>query len=113
MGLIIVFLLAIFLKCIMSEANQLINNLEQGVDALITKVSNLNNVVKRQEEKLNELTRLSENYKTENVILTENINRLKLQIQNANSDSEKIGQYKSRIKELVNEIDSCISLLNG
>jgi len=97
----------------MSEANQLINNLEQGVDALITKVSNLNNVVKRQEEKLNELTRLSENYKTENVILTENINRLKLQIQNANSDSEKIGQYKSRIKELVNEIDSCISLLNG
>tara|TARA_R110002096_G_C14139864_1_gene682817 strand:- start:20 stop:313 length:294 start_codon:yes stop_codon:yes gene_type:complete len=97
----------------MSEANQLINNLEQGVDALITKVSNLNKVVKQQEEKLNELTRLSENYKNENVILAENVNRLKLQIQNSNSDSEKIGQYKSRIKELVNEIDSCISLLNG
>lgn len=97
----------------MSEANQLIKNLEEGVDALITKVSSLNEVVKRQEEKLNELTRLSENYKDENAMLSENVNRLKLQIQNSNSDSEKIGQYKSRIKELVNEIDSCISLLNG
>lgn len=110
---IIVFLLAIFLNCTMSEANQLIEKLEQGVDALLKKVSKLTEEVKSQNDKIQELTRLSENYKEENTMLNENVNRLKVKIQDSNSDSEKIGLYKTRIKELVNEIDSCISLLNG
>tara|TARA_B100000809_G_scaffold129593_1_gene127521 strand:- start:772 stop:1065 length:294 start_codon:yes stop_codon:yes gene_type:complete len=97
----------------MSEANQLINKLEQGVDALLEKVSKLNDVVKNQEGEIQNLTRLSENYKEENSILNESVDRLKENIQDKNSDSERIGQYKTRIKELVKEIDSCISLLNG
>ena len=97
----------------MSEANQLIKKLEQGVDTLITKVSSLSVVVKTQEDKIEELTRLSDNYKEENTGLNDSVNRLKVKIQNSNSDSEKIGQYKLRISELVKEIDSCISLLNG
>lgn len=110
---LIVFLLAIFLNCTMSEANQLIEKLELGVDALLEKVTSLNAIVKSQEDKIQELTRLSENYQEENRILVDDITRLKTALQDKNSDSEKIGQYKSRIKELVNEIDSCISLLNG
>lgn len=97
----------------MSEANQLINKLEEGVDALLKKVSKLNEIVRNQEGKIQELTRLSENYKEENNILNESVNRLKENLIDKNSDSEKIGQYKTRIKELVKEIDSCISLLNG
>lgn len=113
MALIIVFLLAIFLNCTMSEANQLIEKLEQGVDALLNKVSELSVVVENQKDKIDELTRLSENYKEENASLSDNVSRLKTKIQDSNSDSEKIGQYKTRINELVKEIDSCISLLNG
>ena len=113
MGLRIVFLLGNFLNCTMSEANQLINKLEGGVDALITKVSNLNLMVEKQNNQIEELKKISEGYKEENVILNENVNRLKLKLQETNSDSEKIGLYKARIKELVTEIDSCISLLNG
>jgi predicted RNase H-like nuclease (RuvC/YqgF family) len=97
----------------MSEANQLIEKLEQGVEALITKVAKLSVVVKNQEDKIVELTRLSENYKEENNSLNDNVNRLRAKVQNSNSDSEKIGLYKTRINELVKEIDSCISLLNG
>ena len=113
MGLRIVFLLGNFLNCTMSEANQLINKLEGGVDALITKVSNLNLMVEKQNNQIEELKKISEGYKEENVILNENVNRLKLKLQETSTDSEKIGLYKTRIKELVTEIDSCISLLNG
>jgi uncharacterized coiled-coil DUF342 family protein len=97
----------------MSEANQLINKLEGGVDALITKVSTLGLKVEEQKNQIDELKKISEGYKEENESLNENINRLKLKLQETNSDSEKIGLYKTRIKELVTEIDSCISLLNG
>ena len=97
----------------MSEANQLINKLEGGVDALITKVSDLKMKVEKQNNQIEELKKMSESYKEENVALNENVNRLKLKLQETNSDSEKIGLYKTRIKELVTEIDSCISLLNG
>jgi peptidoglycan hydrolase CwlO-like protein len=95
----------------MSEANQLINKLEQGVDALIVKVAHLNAVVKRQETEILELSDLNENFKTENARLDERFEAMQLKLQN--SDSDKMGQYKSKISELVNEIDSCISLLNG
>lgn len=95
----------------MSEANQLINKLEQGVDALIGKVAHLNSVVRRQETEILELNNLNESFKTENSRLNESLEALQLKLQN--SDSEKMGAYKSKISELVNEIDSCISLLNG
>jgi chromosome segregation ATPase len=95
----------------MSDANQLINKLEQGVDALITKVANLNDVVKNQEAKIIELKSLNEKFNAENVSLTNRFEELQLKM--LNSDADKIGQYKSKISELVNEIDSCISLLNG
>jgi len=111
MGLVLVFLFRIILKCTMSEANQLINKLEQGVDALITKVAHLNAMVKRQEAEILELKHLNANFKVENATLTSNFEAAQLKLQN--SDSDKIGQYKTKISELVNEIDSCISLLNG
>lgn len=95
----------------MSEANQLISKLEQGVDALILKVSDLNSVVKSQETEILELKHLNGNFKEENAMLNMHFEALQLKLKN--SDSDKIGQYKSRISELVNEIDSCISLLNG
>ena len=97
----------------MSEANQLINKLEENVDALITKVSSLGLKVEEQKNQIEKLEKVSESYKEENLTLNENVNRLKLKLQETNSDSEKIGLYKTRIKELVTEIDSCISLLNG
>ena len=95
----------------MSEANQLINKLEQGVDALITKVSSLNAKVKSQETEILELTDLNANLKVDNSRLNSGLEAAQLKLQN--SDSDKIGQYKTKISELVNEIDSCISLLNG
>jgi|GEM_PF-1467719 len=95
----------------MSEANQLINKLEQGVDALITKVADLNAMVKRQEAEIMELKHLNSNFKLENEALNSRVEEAQLKLQN--SDSDKIGQYKTKISELVNEIDSCISLLNG
>tara|TARA_B110000211_G_C13935206_1_gene489028 strand:+ start:573 stop:860 length:288 start_codon:yes stop_codon:yes gene_type:complete len=95
----------------MSESNQLINKLEQGVDALIAKVAQLNAIVKRQETEILELSDLNEKFKTENARLDERFEAVQLKLQN--SDSDKMGQYKSKISELVNEIDSCISLLNG
>ena len=94
----------------MSEANQLINKLEQGVDALILKVAGLNAVIKRQEVELLGLNDLNENLKSENTSLNERCESMQVKLQT--SDSDNIGQYKSRISELVNEIDSCISLLN-
>ena len=97
----------------MSEANQLINKLEEGVDALIKKVASLNLEVEKRNSQIDELKKMSDSYKEENGALNENVNRLKLKLQDTNSDSEKIGLYKTRIKELVTEIDSCISLLNG
>jgi len=111
MGLVLVFLFTIILKCTMSEANQLINKLEQGVDALITKVADLNAMVKRQEAEIMELKHLNSNFKLENEALNSRVEEAQLKLQN--SDSDKIGQYKTKISELVNEIDSCISLLNG
>jgi len=111
MGLVLVFLFIIILKCIMSEANQLINKLEHGVDTLIKKVAGLNGIVKRQETELLELKRLNENFKVEHSALSERFEEAQTKLQNSNSD--KVGQYKSRISELVDEIDSCISLLNG
>jgi len=95
----------------MSEANQLINKPEQGVDALITKVADLNAMVKRQEAEIMELKHLNSNFKLENEALNSRVEEAQLKLQN--SDSDKIGQYKTKISELVNEIDSCISLLNG
>jgi len=112
MAIEIVFLLAIILIYIMSEANLLIDKLEQGVDTLISKVSSLNELVKNQKDEISELNKTIDNYKEENLMLTENVSRLKLKLQTSNSDSEKIGQYKEKIDKLVNEIDSCISLLN-
>ncbi len=106
-------MLAILLNCTMSEANQLIKNLERGVELLIEKVTSLTEVVNNKDQKIEELKRLNQVYKTENDSLNEKITRLNTQVQESNSDSEKIGQYKTRINELVNEIDSCISLLNG
>ena len=97
----------------MPKASQLINNLELGVDALIMKVSELKLKVEKQNDQIEELKKISDSYKEENVILNENINRLNLKLQETSTDSEKIGLYKTRIKELVTEIDSCISLLNG
>jgi len=113
MDLVLVFLFTIILKCSMSEANQLINKLEQGVDALIAKVANLNDLVKSQEAELVELKKLNKKLNVEHFSLNENVNRLEAKLKNSNSNSEEVGQYKSKISELVNEIDSCISLLNG
>lgn len=96
----------------MSESKELINQLENGVDALIDKVSKLSLIAKNQEEKLEELKHLTENYKVENLRLTKEVETLQEKIQANNSDSEQIGQYKTKINELVKEIDTCISLLN-
>jgi len=96
----------------MSDSKELINKLESGVDALIDKVAKLSLIIKNQEQKLAELTRLTENYKVENLRLTQEVEGLQQKIQENNSDSEQIGQYKSKINELVKEIDTCISLLN-
>ncbi len=96
----------------MSDSKELIVKLESGVDALIDKVSKLSLIVKNQEKKLEELEKLTENYKVENLRLTKEVEDLQQKIQNNNSDSEQIGQYKSKINELVKEIDTCISLLN-
>ncbi len=96
----------------MSESKELINQLENGVDALIDKVSKLSLIAKSQEEKLEELKHLTENYKVENLRLTKEVEALQQKIQANNSGSEQIGQYKSKINELVKEIDTCISLLN-
>ncbi len=97
----------------MPKSNQLINKLELGVDALIMKVSELKLKVEKQNDQIEELKKISDSYKEENVVLNENISRLNLKLQETSTDSEKIGLYKTRIKELVTEIDSCISLLNG
>lgn len=96
----------------MSDSKELIVKLENGVDALIDKVSKLSLIVKNQEKKLDELEKLKENYKVENLRLTKEVEDLQQKIQSNNSDSEQIGQYKSKINELVKEIDTCISLLN-
>jgi len=95
----------------MSETNQLINRLEQGVDALVAKVSLLNAKVKSQEAEILELKDSNENFKIRNATLASDFDAVQLKLQN--SDADKMGQYKSKISELVNEIDSCISLLNG
>ncbi len=96
----------------MSDSKELIVKLERGVDALIDKVSKLSLIVKNQEKKLEELEQLKENYKVENLRLTKEVEDLQQKIQSNNSDSEQIGQYKTKINELVKEIDTCISLLN-
>ena len=111
MGLLLVFLFIIILKCSMSEANQLINKLEQGVDTLITKVADFKDVVNRQEDEILELKQLNSNLKVEYSSLSERFKEAQEKLKN--SDSDKVGHYKSRISELVDEIDSCISLLNG
>ncbi|HIP37027.1 MAG TPA: hypothetical protein EYG85_09250 [Crocinitomix sp.] len=96
----------------MSNSKELIIKLERGVDALIDKVYKLSLIVKSQEQKLGDLTELVENYKTDNYRLTKEIEELQQKIQVKNSGSEQIRQYKSKINELVKEIDTCISLLN-
>lgn len=96
----------------MSNSKELIIKLERGVDALIDKVYKLSLIVKSQEQKLGDLTELVENYKADNYRLTKEIEELQRKIQVKNSGSEQIRQYKSKINELVKEIDTCISLLN-
>jgi DNA repair ATPase RecN len=96
----------------MSDSKELISKLENGVDALLDKVTKLSLIVKNQEQKLDNFAKLNENYKVENLRLTQEVKDLQHKIQENNSDSEQIGQYKSKINELVKEIDMCISLLN-
>jgi uncharacterized coiled-coil DUF342 family protein len=96
----------------MSESKELINKLEEGVDALIDKVSKLSLIVKNQEEKIEELVLQNESLKNENLELTNKNKQLVDKIQVSHSGSDQLSQYKSKINELVKEIDTCISLLN-
>jgi len=95
----------------MSENNALILQLDNGVNALIEKVTKLTLIVKNQEDKISTLENEIAQYESTKVEMESEISRLKSQ--SLESDKQIINEYKVKINELVKEIDNCISLLNG
>lgn len=97
----------------MSKANELIFKLEGGVDALIKKSSNLSVQVEELNSRIVGLNKQVEELEQQVVIQNNQNDVLKRRLESSNDDSADLDKYKLKINELVNEIDSCISLLNG
>lgn len=97
----------------MSKANELIFKLEGGVDALIKKSSNLSVQVQKLSSTIDSLNEQVDELKQQVVMQNNQNDVLKRRLESSGDDSADLDKYKTKINELVNEIDSCISLLNG
>jgi chromosome segregation ATPase len=97
----------------MSDTRQLATNVKGQVDELIARYMVIREEKALLESKLGELTALLDAKETEVQALEREIGTLKLAGAAASDgNSEQNKELRSRINELVREIDRCIALLN-
>jgi len=96
----------------MEKRNSVFESLKAKVEILVREHKKLHDKVLLQEKKQQELMQLIENQKNTIKNLEES-NKIAKLAQAISQESENTSDVKSKINELVREIDKCMALLNN